>query len=241
MHGWPTRLHGIRGSTTGAGDPARVGGGPIPHAAHPGVDHRAQRAPVDDAEAPSYFILVVASGASFRPDGAYSLRTPVRPLLLLLLLMNPSQAADAPVGSWVAGPRYAAMKAEVRADVELAISSLGLVKRQVVRWVLIGATGPCAGVQITRAGSDLAITCGSFAPAVAPADGTEVAFTGDDGRTMRLSHRVEDSGALVQTFTNKHGSRQNRYTLLPEAGLHVEVTIQSPSLEHPLVYALNYR
>jgi hypothetical protein len=161
--------------------------------------------------------------------------------VLLFWLLNPASAADSPLGSWEAGPRYAEMKAEVRAEVEVAIASLGFVRRQVVRWVLIGATAPCARVQIARDAADLLITCDAYAPAVAPADGAEVAFTGDDGRTMRLTHRVDDNGDVVQTFISKHGTRTNRYTLLPDARLRVSVTLASPSIEHPVVYALNYR
>jgi hypothetical protein len=132
------------------------------------------------------------------------------------------------------------MREDIRSRVETYVADLGPVRRQVVRWVLNRATAPCERIRIENQQVALAIRCDDHKAAVAPADGTEVTFTGDDGRTMRLTHRVESDGTIVQSFEGKHGTRVNRFLPRPEGGITVEVTIRSPRLDEPMRYSLRY-
>ena len=68
----------------------------------------------------------------------------------------------------------------------------------------------------------------------------EVAYTGDDGRALGLTHDVDASGAVVQTFDSKRGTRVNRYVPLGDGGLRVEVAITSSLLNDALRYKMTY-
>lgn len=160
--------------------------------------------------------------------------------MVVLITLGAAYGADVPDGSWEAGPRLEQMRAEVREQVEAYVAGLGPIKRRLARGALIRATSPCARVEIGERDGSLAITCDDQKTAVAPADGTEVPFTGADGKTMDLVHRAEPDGAIVQTFANPRGTRINRFSPRPDGGLAVEVTIRSPYLDEPLSYALGY-
>lgn len=75
--------------------------------------------------------------------------------------------------------------------------------------------------------------------AVSPADGRPVDYT-VGGDTVKLSQRV-DGGRLVQTFATADGSRTNIYVPTEDGERYtMHVTIKSPKLSVPVVYALTY-
>jgi len=160
--------------------------------------------------------------------------------MLVSLWILRAVAGQPLIGTWTAGDRLDTMREEIRARVETCVAGVGPLRRALVRWALLSATAPCARIGIEDEEGKLAIRCDDQKIAVAPDDGREVTFTGDDGRAMQLVHRVEDNGTVFQSFEGKHGTRINRFARRPEGGLTVEVTIQSPQLEEPLRYSLRY-
>ncbi len=160
--------------------------------------------------------------------------------MFFVMLTASAFAGEPPLGDWDAGAGFEAMAASVRADVEDYVAGVGMLKRPFARRALTRATAPCGSVRIYEAAQGLAITCDERKVAVAAPDGVQVDFTGDDGRTLALIHDIDADSAVLQTFTNRRGTRVNRFVALNDGGLRVEVTITSGLLDDALRYQLTY-
>ncbi|MFT4627944.1 MAG: hypothetical protein ACI8PZ_006638 [Myxococcota bacterium] len=162
--------------------------------------------------------------------------------MVVALLIGVALGATVHEGTWTAGAQLAEMEVAAREAVNVAVAPLGFLKRPIARMVLVRATAPCAELRIQRAyGSEaLSITCDDKKSAIAPPDGAAVRFIGRDGRSMDLTHAIDGTGALVQTFANARGTRTNRMVFQPDGGLTMEVTIDAAVLDSALHYAIKY-
>ena len=153
-------------------------------------------------------------------------------------------AVSAALGASVEGtwhtPDARQVAEDVKAAVETAIDGFSVAERPIARWLLVRATKPCGTVQVEVRAAELAIRCDEQQTAVAPSDGTPVAFAGNDGRELTLVHDVVDDRTVTQSFRSREGTRTNRLTLRPDGSLEVAVTIRSQRLSSPLEYTLTY-
>lgn len=162
-------------------------------------------------------------------------------MLFFVTLIAFALASESPQGDWHAGSGFEEMASSVRAEVEDYLAGLSFYKRPFARRALVRATAPCAHVGIHDDAHGLAIACDDRKVAVAPPNGEHVQFIGDDGRTLSLCHDIDADFTVVQTFTNRSGTRVNRFVRLDDGGLRMETTITSGLLNDPLRYIVSYQ
>ncbi|MFT6162243.1 MAG: hypothetical protein ACJAZO_005029 [Myxococcota bacterium] len=150
-------------------------------------------------------------------------------------------ASEPAEGDWDAGSDLVALTSSIRVEVDDYVSTVGMFKRPFARRPLIRATLPCAKVGIHDTSHGLAISCDDRPVAVAAPNGEPVEHTGHDGRALDLIHTIDSDGAILQTFTNRRGTRVNRFVALEDGGLRLEVTITSGLLDGALRYDVLYQ
>ncbi len=101
-------------------------------------------------------------------------------------------------------------------------------------------TVPCASLDISFAGDDIAMECDERPVYRSPMGGEAVQYKAADGSVYRLRQEL-DGRTLTQTFVSEDGTRTNTYTITPSGKtLLLNATLESGQLPRPLEYNLTY-
>ena len=153
-------------------------------------------------------------------------------LLTLLLAVQPS----GPYGSWTLDSAPDLPKV-----IEQATASMNFITRPIARSRLNKTNEVYPSLRIEREADTISIQYGQRQPLRLPADGSPVSWTREDGETFLVSARFQQD-SLVQTYKAKDGERTNVFQVDPASRiLTLKVTVTSPRLPRPVIYAITYR
>lgn len=124
--------------------------------------------------------------------------------------------------------------------IEAGIAKMNFIARPIARSRLKKTNPLYQRIAIAHEGAQISIRYDDAKPVVAPADGTTVKWTRDDGEVFDVSVRSTDA-QLQQTFKAEDGQRVNEFSLAPDGILTLKVTLTSPQLPAPVTYTLQYR
>lgn len=168
-------------------------------------------------------------------------RNAIAPLGLLMMAASALPAASQ-VPSLNGTYTYVAAESDaIKPAIEQAVAKMNFITRPIARGRLTKTNTPYQSVDIRETDAQVTIVTDSRAPIVAPADGTPVKWTREDGELFDVTIR-RVNGALEQTFIAEDGQRKNVYVLGADGNsLEMHVTVSSPRLAKPLTYTLRYR
>lgn len=127
----------------------------------------------------------------------------------------------------------------IGAAIERGIDDMSFVTRPIARRRLRSTNQPYGTIRLTAGDGRVSTAYDGRDPIVSPADGSPAAWS-RDGEALTVHTRLSD-GVLTQTFTAEDGVRENAFTLSPDRSrLTLRVTVRSPRLTEPIVYALTY-
>lgn len=168
-------------------------------------------------------------------------RNAIVPLGLLMMAASALPAASQTPSLNGTYTYVAAESDAIKPAIELAVAKMNFITRPIARGRLTKTNTPYQSVEIRESDAEVAIAADSRAPIVAPADGTPVKWTREDGELFDVTIR-RVNGTLEQTFIAEDGQRKNVYMLGPDGKtLEMHVTVSSPRLAQPLTYTLRYR
>ena len=122
-----------------------------------------------------------------------------------------------------------------------AVKDMNFVTRPIARGRLQKTNQPYGRVTIATAGANTVVTIDNKPPRQAPANGTPVDWTREDGEKFKLSMSWQN-GQLTESFKAEDGQRENTYVLSPDgATMTMYVKVSSPRLSKPLTYKLLFR
>jgi hypothetical protein len=125
--------------------------------------------------------------------------------------------------------------------IDAAVTDMNFIKRPIARSRLKKTNPIYRRVVISRTAQEIHVEFRAGAPVIAPADGTSVKWTRDDGEVFDVSAAWEAS-TLTQKFKAEDGERLNVFRLSPDGRtLTLDVTISSDQLPKPMTYSLVYR
>lgn len=101
-------------------------------------------------------------------------------------------------------------------------------------------TVPCASLDISFPGDDIAMECDNRPVYKSPMGNETVQYTAEDGSVYKLSQNLEER-TLTQTFVSEDGERTNTLRLTPSGEtILMRVKLVSDQLPRPLEYNLTY-
>jgi hypothetical protein len=160
--------------------------------------------------------------------------------ILLLALATASWADDSTAveGSYVI---VTDQSPDIDTAIETTIATMGFIKRPIARGRLKDTNPVYRHIVITSSGGNIEIRFDDRKPIVAPADGSPVQWTREDGEVFDIAVTRKD-GRLSQSYESKDGNRLNVFHIEDSTRrLHLDVTITSERLPQPLKYTLVYR
>lgn len=149
----------------------------------------------------------------------------------------PTAAAPVFDGAYVLVPEASDT---VRHAIDRAVREFFFLLRPIARSRLERVNPVHAHFTIEETAHGFRIDFGEGEPVVAPADGSPIPWTREDGERLLLSV-ARDGADLVQTFVAQDGRRENRFRFQPDGTLALYVTVESPRLAAPVTYTLIYR
>jgi len=128
--------------------------------------------------------------------------------------------------------------ATIQKSIEAAVTSLGWLGRKIASSRLANHKQLPQRIEISLVGDDVSIKMGEYS-AVAPADGSERALVGPNGRDSKLHYELERE-RIVQWFVFEHAKRKSTYSFDPSGQLVMTVHMTSEKLASPIEYTLAY-
>jgi len=159
-------------------------------------------------------------------------------LLTLIACITAAANADEPAlqGTYVNEQQSAK---SIETAIEAAVASMNFIKRPIARSRLKKTNEAHRRVQIEIGRVLISVAFDGRRPVQMPADGTTIHWTREDGETFDVN-ALWDGNRLVQTFKAEDGTRTNAFGLGADGSLDMVVTLTSPQLDHPMVYALTF-
>jgi hypothetical protein len=159
----------------------------------------------------------------------------------------PPPAAAAPAvddrARFTATFRYAGDEREAaarKAAIDRGVSTFFFAIRGIARSRLSDGTKIDPSVSFSFDPGKIRVRIPNSTDAVSPDNGTPVDH-GTGGDKSKLSQKLT-AGKLTQVFVASEGGRTNEWSLTPDGNtLLLRVTVSSPKLSNPVIYALTYK
>jgi RNase P/RNase MRP subunit p29 len=127
----------------------------------------------------------------------------------------------------------------IETAIETAVAKMNFIKRPIARSRLKKTNEAHRRVEIEIGGGQISVAFDGRKPVQMPADGSTIRWTREDGETFDV-HAAWDGERLVETFKAEDGTRANAFSVSADGQLTLQVTLTSPQLDRPLVYALTF-
>jgi len=127
----------------------------------------------------------------------------------------------------------------IETAIEATVAKMNFIKRPIARSRLKKTNEAHRRVEIGIGRSEISVAFDGRKPVQMPADGSTIRWTREDGETFDVN-AAWDGDRLVQTFKAEDGTRANAFSVTADGHLTMQVTLTSPQLDQPLVYALTF-
>lgn len=134
----------------------------------------------------------------------------------------------------------AAARKKINRSIDTVVDDMLFIKRPWAEDKLQAKTVPCATLDISFPGDDIAVKCDGRPVYKSPQSDEKARYKSAEGAVYALRQHV-DGRTLTQTFVSDDGTRTNKLTLTPSGKtLLMSVTLESGRLPRPLQYSLTY-
>ena len=127
----------------------------------------------------------------------------------------------------------------IETAIEATVAKMNFIKRPIARSRLKKTNEAHRRVEIRIGRGEISVAFDGRKPVQMPADGSTIRWTREDGETFDVN-AAWDGDRLVQTFKAEDGTRANAFSVSADGRLTLQVTLTSPQLDQPLVYALTF-
>jgi len=127
----------------------------------------------------------------------------------------------------------------IETAIEATVAKMNFIKRPIARSRLKKTNEAHRRVEIGIGHDQISVAFDGHKPVQMPADGSTIRWTREDGETFDVD-AAWDGDRLVQTFKAEDGTRANAFSVTADGRLTMQVTLTSPQLDQPLVYALTF-
>jgi hypothetical protein len=158
-------------------------------------------------------------------------------LALVALVAAAAHAADPSLQGTFVNEQQSAKTIETAN--ETTVANMNFIKRPIARSRLKKTNEAHRRVEIGIGRDQISVAFDGRKPVQMPADGSTIKWTRADGETFDVNASW-DGERLVQTFKAEDGTRANAFSVGADGQLKMVVTLTSPQLDQPLVYALTF-
>lgn len=127
----------------------------------------------------------------------------------------------------------------IETAIEATVAKMNFIKRPIARSRLKKTNEAHRRVEIGIGRDQISVAFDGHKPVQMPADGSTIRWAREDGETFDVN-AAWDGDRLVQTFKAEDGTRANAFSVTADGRLTMQVTLTSPQLDQPLVYALTF-
>jgi hypothetical protein len=158
-------------------------------------------------------------------------------LALFALVAAAAHAADPSLQGTFVNEQQSAKTIETA--IETTVAKMNFIKRPIARSRLKKTNEAHRRVEIGIGRDQISVAFDGRKPVQMPADGSTIKWTRADGETFDVNASW-DGERLAQTFKAEDGTRANAFSVGADGQLKMVVTLTSPQLDQPLVYALTF-
>ncbi|QDG50301.1 hypothetical protein FIV42_06005 [Persicimonas caeni] len=133
-----------------------------------------------------------------------------------------------------------AARKKINRSIDRIVEEMAFYKRPWADDKLEAKTVPCATLEVSFPGDDIAVECDDRPVYKSPVGNEKTTYTASDGSKYALRQNL-DGRTLTQTFVSEDGTRTNKMTLTPSGKtILMRVRLESGQLPRPLEYSLTY-
>lgn len=134
----------------------------------------------------------------------------------------------------------AAARKKINRSIDKIVDDMLFIKRPWAEDKLQAKTAPCATLNVSFPGDDIAVECDSRPVYKSPQGNEKARYKSAEGVVYALRQNL-DGRTLTQTFVSDDGTRTNKMTLTPSGKtILMRVKLESGQLPRPLEYNLTY-